>query len=168
MNLIKPLFLLNITFQKTNSTFSNHKLPLFVISLQDAKLRQIVTMGSQDTLEEKTVTVCYGSDFVNVNFVNFSCTKKEIAQVSIVNSLFMYYTYFNYVLFYIKSIHTRANTHMWWEIADLYVGEGKKIIVSNMCSGILIYLSLVWVNVCVCVCATKMKFNYFPFFLSLT
>ncbi|XP_063703185.1 1-phosphatidylinositol 4,5-bisphosphate phosphodiesterase classes I and II isoform X2 [Culicoides brevitarsis] len=47
---------------------------------KDAKLRQIVTMGSQDTLEEKTVTVCYGSDFVNVNFVNFSCTKKEIAQ----------------------------------------------------------------------------------------
>lgn len=49
---------------------------------QDLKLRQIVTMGSQDTLEEKTVTVCYGSDFVNVNFINFCCTRKDIAQVS--------------------------------------------------------------------------------------
>ncbi len=39
-------------------------------------------MGLQDTLEEKTVTVCYGSDFVNVNFINFSCTRKEVAQVS--------------------------------------------------------------------------------------
>ena len=48
------------------------------------KLRQIVTMGSQDTLEEKTVTVCYGADFVNVNFINFCCTRKEIARVSIV------------------------------------------------------------------------------------
>lgn len=51
---------------------------------QDMKLRQIVTMGSQDTLEEKTVTVCYGADFVNVNFINFCCTRKEIARVSIV------------------------------------------------------------------------------------
>lgn len=39
-------------------------------------------MGSQDTLEEKTVTVCYGGDFVNVTFVSFCCTRKEIAQVS--------------------------------------------------------------------------------------
>lgn len=49
--------------------------------MQDSKLRQIVTMGSQDTLEEKTVTICYGLDFVNLTFVNFCCTKKEIAQV---------------------------------------------------------------------------------------
>lgn len=39
-------------------------------------------MGSQDTLEEKTVTICHGADFVNLTFVNFCCTKKEIAQVS--------------------------------------------------------------------------------------
>lgn len=48
--------------------------------VQDSKLRQIVTMGSQDTLEEKTVTICWGNDFVNMNFVNFCCTRKEIAQ----------------------------------------------------------------------------------------
>jgi phosphatidylinositol phospholipase C beta len=50
---------------------------------KDSKLRQIVTMGSKDTLEEKTVSVCCGSDFVNVTFINFCCTKKEIAQVSV-------------------------------------------------------------------------------------
>lgn len=49
---------------------------------QDMKLRQIVTMGSVDTLEQKTVTVCYATDFVNVTFVNFCCTRKDIAQVS--------------------------------------------------------------------------------------
>ncbi|XP_055591839.1 1-phosphatidylinositol 4,5-bisphosphate phosphodiesterase classes I and II isoform X2 [Uranotaenia lowii] len=48
---------------------------------RDMKLRQLVTMGSQDTLEEKTVTVCYGVDFVNVNFINFCCTRKEIAKL---------------------------------------------------------------------------------------
>ncbi|KAK6642087.1 1-phosphatidylinositol 4,5-bisphosphate phosphodiesterase classes I and II [Polyplax serrata] len=48
---------------------------------KDPKLRSVVTMGSQDTLEEKTITVCCGSDFVNLNFINFCCTKKEIAQL---------------------------------------------------------------------------------------
>lgn len=37
-------------------------------------------MGSQDCLEEKTVTVCYGSDFVNVSFINFCTTRAEIAR----------------------------------------------------------------------------------------
>lgn len=48
---------------------------------QDPRLRQIVTMGSQDTLEEKTVTVCCASDFVNITFINFCCTRKEIAKL---------------------------------------------------------------------------------------
>lgn len=48
---------------------------------QDQKLRQLVTMGSQDTLEEKTVTVCCANDFVNITYINFCCTKKEIARL---------------------------------------------------------------------------------------
>lgn len=59
--------------------------------MQDSKLRQIVTLGSQDTLEEKTVTVCFGADFVNVSFINFCATRKEIAQVSLD---FEYVSYF--------------------------------------------------------------------------
>ncbi|XP_076296651.1 phospholipase C at 21C isoform X1 [Lasioglossum baleicum] len=47
---------------------------------KDAKLKSLVTMGSQDSLEEKTVTICYGSDFVNINFINFCTTRAEIAQ----------------------------------------------------------------------------------------
>lgn len=52
-----------------------------IFVLQDSKLKQIVTMGSQDTLEEKTVTVCCASDFVNITFINFCCTRKEIARL---------------------------------------------------------------------------------------
>ena len=40
-------------------------------------------MGSQDTLEEKTVTICCGADFVNLTFINFCCTRKDIAKVSV-------------------------------------------------------------------------------------
>lgn len=57
----------------TNKTFS---------CSQDPKIRNLVLIGSQGSLEEKTVTVCYGADFVNVTFINFCCTRKEIAQVS--------------------------------------------------------------------------------------
>ncbi|KAJ8919539.1 hypothetical protein NQ315_002160 [Exocentrus adspersus] len=49
--------------------------------VDDPKLKQIVTMGSQDTLEEKTVTVCCANDFVNITFINFCCTRKEIARL---------------------------------------------------------------------------------------
>ncbi|KAG5867225.1 hypothetical protein JTB14_027094 [Gonioctena quinquepunctata] len=38
-------------------------------------------MGSQDTIEEKTVTVCCANDFVNLTFINFCCTRKEIARL---------------------------------------------------------------------------------------
>lgn len=64
-----------------NLVFTPHRSSKSLVE-QDSKLRQIVTLGSQDTLEEKTVTVCYGSDFVTVSFINFCATKKEIAQVN--------------------------------------------------------------------------------------
>ncbi|KAF7386290.1 hypothetical protein HZH68_013422 [Vespula germanica] len=47
---------------------------------KDSKLKSLVTMGSQDSLEDKTVTICYGSDFVNMTFINFCTTRAEIAQ----------------------------------------------------------------------------------------
>ncbi|CAL8090516.1 unnamed protein product [Orchesella dallaii] len=48
---------------------------------KDPKLRHIVTMGPTDTLEEKTVTVVSGADFVNISFTNFCCNKKETAKL---------------------------------------------------------------------------------------
>ncbi|XP_030750745.1 1-phosphatidylinositol 4,5-bisphosphate phosphodiesterase classes I and II isoform X2 [Sitophilus oryzae] len=66
--------LLDIAHIRDTRTGRYAKIP------KDLRLRQTVTMGSQDTLEEKTVTVVCGNDFVNINFINFCCTKKEIAQ----------------------------------------------------------------------------------------
>ncbi|XP_039284190.1 1-phosphatidylinositol 4,5-bisphosphate phosphodiesterase classes I and II isoform X2 [Nilaparvata lugens] len=71
----KEIDLLDISTIRDTRTGKQAKIP------KDPKLRQVVTMGSQDTLEEKTVTICCGSDFVNLSFINFCCTKKEIAQL---------------------------------------------------------------------------------------
>lgn len=43
-------------------------------------MKACVSMGSQDLLEDKTVTICYGSDFVNVTFINFCTNRAEIAR----------------------------------------------------------------------------------------
>ncbi|CAH1173596.1 unnamed protein product [Phaedon cochleariae] len=67
--------LLDIAIIRDTRTGRYAKIP------KDSKLRQIVTMGSQDTLEEKTVTVCCANDFVNITFINFCCTKREIARL---------------------------------------------------------------------------------------
>ncbi|XP_014229604.1 1-phosphatidylinositol 4,5-bisphosphate phosphodiesterase classes I and II isoform X1 [Trichogramma pretiosum] len=47
---------------------------------KDVRLKNQVTMGSQDSLEDKTMTICYGSDFVNVTFINFCTTRADIAR----------------------------------------------------------------------------------------
>ncbi|XP_063822893.1 1-phosphatidylinositol 4,5-bisphosphate phosphodiesterase classes I and II [Ostrinia nubilalis] len=67
--------LLDIATIRDVRTGVHAKLP------KDPKIRHVVLIGSQGSLEEKTVTVCYGADFVNVTFVNFCCTRKEIAQM---------------------------------------------------------------------------------------
>ncbi|OTF70287.1 hypothetical protein BLA29_012903 [Euroglyphus maynei] len=47
----------------------------------DGKLKESINIGPQDiSLEDKTLTVVYGTDFVNVNFINFCTNSKELAQ----------------------------------------------------------------------------------------
>lgn len=46
---------------------------------REGKLKDSVSMGPDSiALEDKTLTIVYGSDFVNVNCVNFCCNNKEI------------------------------------------------------------------------------------------
>ncbi|XP_073990729.1 phospholipase C at 21C isoform X2 [Rhodnius prolixus] len=70
----KEMDLLDIATIRDCRTGKQAKIP------KDPKLRQIVTMGSGN-LNEKTVTLCYGSDFVNLTFINFCCAKQEIAEL---------------------------------------------------------------------------------------
>lgn len=49
---------------------------------KEGKLRDSVSMGASDTpLEEKTLTVVYGPDLVNVSVINFCCNSRETAQL---------------------------------------------------------------------------------------
>lgn len=49
---------------------------------REGKLRDSVTMGTADTpLEDKTLTIVYGSDLVNLVVVNFCCNCRETAQL---------------------------------------------------------------------------------------
>ncbi|XP_032681763.1 1-phosphatidylinositol 4,5-bisphosphate phosphodiesterase classes I and II isoform X3 [Odontomachus brunneus] len=66
--------MLDIAIIRDTRTGKYAKIP------KDPKVKSFVTMGSQDSLEDKTVTICYGSDFVNMNFINFCTTRAEIAQ----------------------------------------------------------------------------------------
>lgn len=36
--------------------------------------------------EDKTITVCYGKDMTNIDFVNFVCASREVARVCPQNS----------------------------------------------------------------------------------
>lgn len=45
-------------------------------------------MGSQDVpLEDKMVTIVYGIDMVNVQFINFAAISKDVAKVCMVMKL---------------------------------------------------------------------------------
>ena len=60
---------------------------------RDSKLRDSVNMGPDSIpLEDKTLTVVYGSDnFVNVNFISFCCNNRQVTQVWCDNILKMAY-----------------------------------------------------------------------------
>ncbi|XP_074102173.1 phospholipase C at 21C isoform X2 [Cotesia typhae] len=66
--------MLDISIIRDTRTGKHAKVP------KDPKLKSLVTMGSQDSLEDKTLTVCYGSDFVNVQVINFCANKAEIVR----------------------------------------------------------------------------------------
>lgn len=50
---------------------------------RDARQRDMLHFGSQDTqLEDKLLTIVYGTDFANVNYLNFACPSRLSSQVS--------------------------------------------------------------------------------------
>lgn len=55
---------------------------------RDLKFRQQINYGSLDSLEDKTLTVVTGPDFVNLTFFTFSCENKTLAKVVLSQLLF--------------------------------------------------------------------------------
>ncbi|XP_059176401.1 1-phosphatidylinositol 4,5-bisphosphate phosphodiesterase classes I and II-like isoform X4 [Physella acuta] len=71
----KEMDYLDITKIKDTRTGSQVKTP------KDHKLRESLGIGQMDIpLEDKMITIVYGSDMVNLEIVNFVCANKETAQ----------------------------------------------------------------------------------------
>ncbi|CAL1539426.1 unnamed protein product [Lymnaea stagnalis] len=71
----KEMDFLDISQIKDTRTGSQVKTP------KDHKLRESLMIGQMDVpLEEKMVTIVYGTDMVNLEIVNFVCAHKETAQ----------------------------------------------------------------------------------------
>ncbi|XP_046962454.1 1-phosphatidylinositol 4,5-bisphosphate phosphodiesterase classes I and II isoform X4 [Vanessa cardui] len=93
---------------------------------KDQKTRNVVLIGSQGSLEEKTVTVCYGADFVNITFVNFCCTRKEIAKMWTEELFTLAYNlnqYNNPTIKFLEKLHTKI---------VLKADKSGKILVKNI------------------------------------
>ena len=53
-----------------------------MLCFQDPKLRESLNIGQKDVpLEDKTVSVSWGPDMVNVDWINFVCADRETAKV---------------------------------------------------------------------------------------
>ncbi|KAK2715829.1 hypothetical protein QYM36_010406 [Artemia franciscana] len=48
---------------------------------KDRSLRDRANFGSSHSLEDETVTICYGTDLVNVRFLSFICGSKDVAKI---------------------------------------------------------------------------------------
>ncbi|ELU03479.1 hypothetical protein CAPTEDRAFT_170497 [Capitella teleta] len=72
---VKEMDSLDISLIRDTRTGKYAKVP------KDPKMRDSLSMGSADVaLEDKTLTVCYGTDLVNLNFINFAANSREVAK----------------------------------------------------------------------------------------
>ncbi|KAK2715950.1 1-phosphatidylinositol 4,5-bisphosphate phosphodiesterase beta-1-like [Artemia franciscana] len=54
---------------------------LYAKTPKDRRLRDRANFGSSHSLEDKTVTICYGTDLVKVQFLSFICSSKDVAKI---------------------------------------------------------------------------------------
>ncbi|KAK2715949.1 hypothetical protein QYM36_010495 [Artemia franciscana] len=67
--------ILDITIIRDTRTGLNAKTP------KDRRLRDRANFGSSHSLEDETVTICYGTDLVKVRFLSFICSSKDVAKI---------------------------------------------------------------------------------------
>lgn len=68
--------LIDIALVRDTRTGKQARLP------RDNKAKEASNLGSPKIQLDRTFTIVWGSEFANVNFINFSCDNKETAQVS--------------------------------------------------------------------------------------
>ncbi|WAR18943.1 PLCB3-like protein [Mya arenaria] len=74
MEILLDMDALDISYIRDTRTGKQAKVPKM------DKLRETCSIGPSDIpLEDKTVTIAYGNDMVNVEFINFVCASRELA-----------------------------------------------------------------------------------------
>ncbi|KAL8603606.1 hypothetical protein ACOMHN_005548 [Nucella lapillus] len=72
----KEMECLDIAFIRDTRTGKYARVP------KDGKLRESLQIGQKEVpLEDKTVSICYGHEMVQVDFINFVCTDKDSAKM---------------------------------------------------------------------------------------
>lgn len=72
-----------ISFIYNTGSCKCHTNSFLLFLPQEGKLKDSCLIGPLDIpLEDKTVTIVYGTDMVNVDFVNFVCASRDLAAVS--------------------------------------------------------------------------------------
>ncbi|CAH1790865.1 unnamed protein product [Owenia fusiformis] len=104
---VKDMDSIDISMIRDTRTGKYAKVP------KEGKLRDSCTMGAPDVpIEDKTVSVCYSSDFVNIQWVNFVCNTKETAK-GWTDELCCYaYNLLSQngsVMYYLQKIHTKLS-----------------------------------------------------------
>ena len=117
--------LIDIALVRDTRTGKQAKLP------RDNKAKEASNLGSPKVQLDRTFTIVWGSEFANVNFINFTCDNKETAQVGrfwttqflnkFANSLSAFYSKFQRNSFWYSvsvwyyQIHTiEMQTPDWW------------------------------------------------------
>ncbi|CAH1262319.1 PLCB3 [Branchiostoma lanceolatum] len=73
---------LDITVIRDTRTGKYARLPKYLANLPKDKLKEMVQFGPPDIpVENKTVTVVYGPDMVNINFINFVSNSEGVAKL---------------------------------------------------------------------------------------
>ena len=60
-----------------------HFHEFFLIYFQDMKLTNQLLNKHGDNLEDKSLTICSGTDYININYQHVVCPNAETAKVSI-------------------------------------------------------------------------------------
>lgn len=61
----------------------NLLIEIFIIFKQDMKLQNSLWSKYGESLDEKSLTICSGTDYINVNYQHIVCPDAETAKVSI-------------------------------------------------------------------------------------
>lgn len=77
------------TFSRKRSTFAYRNVHFcYIFQKQDMKLQNSLWSKYGESLDGRSLTICSGTDYINVNYQHIVCPDEETAKVSVLFGLF--------------------------------------------------------------------------------